>query len=55
VKGLFGPTKFPDAFVRSTPACTGIVLSNGTTWETVEEYTCSTKTFKVQQKFLDTA
>jgi ABC-type branched-subunit amino acid transport system substrate-binding protein len=55
VKGLFGPTKFPDAFVRSTPACTAIVKANGTTWDTVEPYVCSTKTFKVQQKYLDAA
>ena len=55
VKGLFGPTKYPNSNVRPTPACTAIVQANGTTWETVEPYVCSTKTFKVQQKFLDTA
>ena len=55
VKGLFGPTKFPDSNVRPTPACTAIVQANGTTWDTVEPYVCSSKTFKVQQKFLDTA
>ena len=55
VEGLFGPTKFPDSFVRPTPACTAIVSDNGTAWETVEPFVCSSKTFKVQQKFLDTA
>jgi branched-chain amino acid transport system substrate-binding protein len=55
VEGLFGPTKYPDAFVRSTPACTAIVSDNGTAWETVEPYVCSSKTFKVQQKYLDAA
>lgn len=55
VEGLFGPVDFPKAFVRSTPACTAIVQANGTSWDTVEPYVCSTKTFKVQQKFLDAA
>ena len=55
VEGLFGPTKFPDSFVRPTPACTAIVSDNGTTWETVEPFVCSSKTFKVQQKYLDAA
>jgi hypothetical protein len=55
VDGLFGPTDFPDSFVRPTPACTAIVLSNGTAWDTVEPFVCSTKTFKVQKKYLDAA
>jgi ABC-type branched-subunit amino acid transport system substrate-binding protein len=55
VKGLFGPTKFPNSFVRPTPACTAIVSDTGSSWETVEPFFCSNRTFKVQQKYLDAA
>jgi ABC-type branched-subunit amino acid transport system substrate-binding protein len=48
IKGLFGPTKYPASTVKPTPACTALVQSNGTTWETVEPYACSSKTFKVK-------
>jgi branched-chain amino acid transport system substrate-binding protein len=48
IKGLFGPTKYPASTVKPSPACTALVQSNGTTWETVEPYACSSKTFKVK-------
>ena len=56
VKGLFGPTKFPDSqrpadARRARRSC----RPTARRWETVEPYVCSSKTFKVQQKFLDTA
>jgi len=55
VKGLYGPTSYPESFVRPTPSCVAIALDNGTAWETVEPYTCSSKTFKVQKKFFEGA
>jgi ABC-type branched-subunit amino acid transport system substrate-binding protein len=48
IKGLFGPTKYPASTVKPTPACNALVQSNGTTWETVEPYACSSKSFKVK-------
>ncbi|MEX0665154.1 MAG: ABC transporter substrate-binding protein [Acidimicrobiia bacterium] len=53
VKGLYGPTSFPDSFVRPTPSCVAIALDNGTAWETVEPYICSSKTYKVKKKFFE--
>ncbi|MEX1007696.1 MAG: ABC transporter substrate-binding protein [Acidimicrobiia bacterium] len=47
IKGLFGPTKYPDSTVKPTPSCSASVLSTGTVWETVEPYACSTKSYKV--------
>ena len=55
IKGLYGPTKYPESNVISTPSCGAIVLANGTGWDTVEPYACSTKTYKVQQKYIDAA
>ena len=48
IEGLFGPTKYPDSTVKSTPACTAVVLDTGTAWETQEPYECSSKSFKVK-------
>ena len=48
IDGLFGPTKYPASTVKPTPACTALVQSNGTAWDTVEPYACSSKTFKVK-------
>ena len=35
------PTDYPEATVKSTDACSAIVKSDGTTWETVVPYTCN--------------
>jgi ABC-type branched-subunit amino acid transport system substrate-binding protein len=47
IKDFIGPTEYPASTVHSTPACGGVVKSDGTAWKTVEPYTCSTKTFPV--------
>jgi ABC-type branched-subunit amino acid transport system substrate-binding protein len=47
IKGVMGPTKYPESTVRSTPACGAVVYDDGTKWNTVEPYTCSYKTFPV--------
>ena len=47
IKGLAGPTTFPASTVTPTPLCRSIVKSDGTKWNTVEPFTCTTKTYKV--------
>jgi ABC-type branched-subunit amino acid transport system substrate-binding protein len=47
IKGLAGPTSYPKATVNSYPACNSLYLSDGTSWNTVVPYACSTKTYKV--------
>jgi hypothetical protein len=51
VKGLIGPTKYPDSHVVPTPSCGALVLSDGTNFSVVEPYGCSTKTYPVLKKF----
>jgi ABC-type branched-subunit amino acid transport system substrate-binding protein len=51
VKGLYGPTKYPDSTVKPTPSCTAIVQATGTAFETVEPYACSTKSYVVGPKY----
>jgi len=46
LKGLTGPVVFPVATNAQEPYCTSLFESDGTTWNTVEPYSCSTKTFK---------
>ena len=48
IEGVAGPTKYPNATVSSYPKCVGTVLSDGTTWQIVTPYACSTKTFPVK-------
>jgi hypothetical protein len=45
MKGFIGPTVYPTASNRQQPYCTSMAASNGTTWETVEEFSCSNRTF----------
>jgi ABC-type branched-subunit amino acid transport system substrate-binding protein len=45
--GLVGPVQYPAATLKSTPACTSIVLDNGTEWKTVVPYKCSSKGWPV--------
>jgi branched-chain amino acid transport system substrate-binding protein len=47
IKGLMGPTKYPESTVRSTPACSAVVVDDGTQWKTVVPYSCSYKTWPV--------
>jgi ABC-type branched-subunit amino acid transport system substrate-binding protein len=51
VKGLIGPTKYPDSHVIPTPSCGALVLSDGAKFSVVEPYGCSTKTYPVLKKF----
>jgi ABC-type branched-subunit amino acid transport system substrate-binding protein len=46
IKGLAGPMKYPVATVHPVPLCREIVASDGTTWKTVEPYTCNTRAYK---------
>jgi branched-chain amino acid transport system substrate-binding protein len=46
VKGMMGPTKYPDSTVIPTPTCSGVVVdTDGAHWKTVEPYSCSYKTY----------
>jgi Periplasmic binding protein len=51
LKGLAGPTKYPDSHVIPTPACGALVLSDGTANSVVAPYSCSTKKYPVLKKF----
>jgi ABC-type branched-subunit amino acid transport system substrate-binding protein len=46
IKGLAGPTTYPQSTVFGYPACFSVFLSDGTQWNTVAPYTCSTKKIK---------
>jgi ABC-type branched-subunit amino acid transport system substrate-binding protein len=45
MKGFTGPVVYPVASNRQTPYCTSLFLSDGTSWNTVEDYSCSAKTY----------
>ena len=45
MKDFTGPTVYPVASNRQSPYCTSLYLSDGTSWNTVEPYSCSPKTF----------
>ena len=47
MQGLVGPVEYPAATLKSTPACTSIVLDTGTAWKTVVPYKCSSKGWPV--------
>jgi ABC-type branched-subunit amino acid transport system substrate-binding protein len=51
VKGLYGPTTYPDAFVRSTSACSALLVDTGTSWGVVDPYTCTKKTVPSDSRF----
>ena len=50
LKGLTGPVVFPVATNVQEPYCTSLFESDGTTWNTVEPYSCSTKTYSTKTK-----
>jgi hypothetical protein len=45
MKDFIGPVVYPVASNRQQPYCTSMAVSNGTVWETVEEFSCSNRTF----------
>jgi len=48
IKGLAGPTTYPNATVASYQACSAEVLSDGTKWSQVVPYTCSKTQYPVK-------
>jgi ABC-type branched-subunit amino acid transport system substrate-binding protein len=48
IKGLAGPTTYPQSTVSPYPTCTALALSDGTTWQTVEPFGCSKKQYPVK-------
>ena len=48
IKGLAGPTTYPQSTVSPYPTCTALALSDGTTWQTVEPFACSKKQYPVK-------
>jgi len=48
IKGLVGPTTYPQSTVSPYPTCTAVTVSDGTTWKTVEPYACSKKQYPVK-------
>jgi ABC-type branched-subunit amino acid transport system substrate-binding protein len=45
IKGLSGPTTYPQATVSAYQACSAEVISDGTAWKQVVPYSCSKKTY----------
>ena len=48
IKGLAGPTTYPQSTVSPYPTCTALAMSDGTTWSTVEPFACSKKQYPVK-------
>jgi len=48
IKGVAGPTSYPKATVNTYPNCNSLFISDGTAWNTVVDYGCSTKTYPVK-------
>jgi ABC-type branched-subunit amino acid transport system substrate-binding protein len=48
--GVAGPTKFPKSTVMGFPACLSAMVDDGTAWQTVVPYKCSTKTYSPNLK-----
>jgi ABC-type branched-subunit amino acid transport system substrate-binding protein len=48
IKGLAGPTTYPQSTVSPYPTCTALAMSDGTTWSTVEPFGCSKKQYPVK-------
>jgi ABC-type branched-subunit amino acid transport system substrate-binding protein len=45
IDGVSGPTQYPASTVYGHPTCRSLFASDGTTWKTVEPFTCSSKTY----------
>jgi ABC-type branched-subunit amino acid transport system substrate-binding protein len=50
LKGVKGPIQYPKATVMVYPACFSNFKSDGTKWQTVVPYSCSTKTYSPNLK-----
>jgi hypothetical protein len=50
IDGVMGPTQYPKATVMGFPACSSNSFSDGTTWQLVEKFSCSTKTYSPNTK-----
>jgi ABC-type branched-subunit amino acid transport system substrate-binding protein len=48
IKGLAGPTTYPNSTIASSSACSAEVKSDGTQWTQVVPFTCSTKQYPVK-------
>jgi ABC-type branched-subunit amino acid transport system substrate-binding protein len=48
--GVAGPTKFPQSTVMGFPACLSAMVDDGTAWQTVVPYKCSSKTYSPNLK-----
>jgi ABC-type branched-subunit amino acid transport system substrate-binding protein len=48
IEGLVGPTRYPESTVKPIPQCSALVFSDGTSWQTVSEYSCSEKSYPVE-------
>ena len=51
IKGLIGPTKYPDSHVIPTPSCGALVASDGKAVTVAAPYACTSQTYPVQPKF----
>jgi ABC-type branched-subunit amino acid transport system substrate-binding protein len=52
IKDTVGPTKYPASFKQGTESCATLYYDpDGTAFEIVQPYTCSTKTYPVLKKF----
>jgi branched-chain amino acid transport system substrate-binding protein len=48
IKGLAGPTIYPQSTVSPYPTCTALTVSDGTNWKSVEPFACSKQQYKVK-------
>jgi ABC-type branched-subunit amino acid transport system substrate-binding protein len=51
IKGLAGPVKYPDSTTGPTPACGALVESDGTTWNTIGAYGCTSQRYPMLTKY----
>jgi ABC-type branched-subunit amino acid transport system substrate-binding protein len=47
ISGLVGPTMYPQSTVVPTPACSELLSDTGTSYQILEPYSCTTKTYPV--------
>ena len=48
IKGLVGPNQYPASTVGSSPSCQMLMKSDGTKWDPVVSFACSSKQYKVK-------
>jgi hypothetical protein len=49
IDGIAGPTQYPASTVYGHPTCRSMFASDGTTWKTVEPFTCSAKKYSTSR------